>query len=127
MIYPHEILPHKYPFIFLDKVVIVEGDSGSALKLITTNEPYVNEGGILSRVFIIEAMAQLSGIVSGKRGGGVLAGIRGLEYFSDVFSGETLIIESKKEGSFGGLYIFNCRASVGQRAVAEGRVILQLE
>jgi len=124
---PHEILPHRYPFIFLDRVDIIEGDSGKGLKLIATNEPYVNEDGILSRVFIIEAMAQLSGIVSGKRGGGVLAGIRGFEYFSDVFSGETLIIESKKEGSFGGLYIFNCRASVGQREVAEGKVILQLE
>lgn len=127
MTYPHEILPHKYPFIFLDRVDVVEGDSGRAIKLITFDEPYVNENGILSRVFIIEAMAQLSGIVSGKRGGGVLAGIRGLEYFSDVHSGETLIIESKKEGSFGGLYIFNCTAAVEQRAVAEGRVILQLE
>ncbi len=77
-------------------------------------------------MFIIEAMAQLSGIVSGRRGGAFLSAIKDLEFSGDVHAGMSLELESELEGEFGGLFIFLCRASADGVAVATGRVVLKL-
>lgn len=64
-----ELLPHRYPFLFLDRVV--EFESGKrivCIKNVTANEPYF-EGHFPSRpvmpgVLLIEAMAQAGGVLS---------------------------------------------------------------
>jgi len=62
------ILPHRYPFLLVDRVLRLEkGKSILTLKNVTYNEPFFNghfpENKIMPGVLIIEAMAQSGGIL----------------------------------------------------------------
>lgn len=62
-----EILPHRYPFLLIDRVTeVIEGKSVKGYKNVTINEPFFQghypEHPIMPGVLILEAMAQLGGI-----------------------------------------------------------------
>src|SRR3972149_1871331 len=96
------LLPHRYPFVLLDTVEVTEeGRSGRGLKLITAGETCVGEDGVMGQAFIIEAMAQVSGVASGGKEGGFLAGIRDIEFLAPVSAGEGLGINSGLAGGCG--------------------------
>jgi 3-hydroxyacyl-[acyl-carrier-protein] dehydratase len=64
------IIPHRYPFLLVDKVVdIVEGKTATGIKNVTYNEPHFQghfpETPIMPGVTIIEAMAQTSAVMVG--------------------------------------------------------------
>lgn len=61
-------LPHRYPFLMLDKVLDYEvGKSLSAIKNVTVNEPFFQghfpQKAVMPGVMILEAMAQATGIL----------------------------------------------------------------
>jgi len=63
-----EILPHRYPFLLVDRVTeVIEGKSVKGYKNVTTNEPFFQghypEQPIMPGVLILEALAQVGGIV----------------------------------------------------------------
>lgn len=63
-----KILPHRYPFLLVDKVVeFIPGKSAVGIKCITANEPqftgHFPDRPIMPGVLMIEAMAQLGGII----------------------------------------------------------------
>ena len=112
-----EILPHRYPFALLDKVVSwdVEDRSIVAQKNVTINEDFFNghfpEFPVMPGVLIVEAMAQATAILGEilaeelfsaavkKAGGGrrtfMLAGIDKVRVKRPVMPGDVLTIESK--------------------------------
>ena len=64
-----ELLPHRYPFLLIDRILeIVPGDKIQALKNVTINEPFFQGHfpgrPIMPGVLIIEAMAQVGGILA---------------------------------------------------------------
>jgi len=64
-----EILPHRYPFLLVDRIIGFEkGERIEALKNVTANEPFFQghfpDFPIMPGVLIIEAMAQAGGILS---------------------------------------------------------------
>jgi len=124
---PCELLPHEPPFIFIDTLESVEeGKKGRGVKEISLNDPFVNADGIMPPVFLVEAMAQLSGLVSGRRTGGVLSAIKEMKFLSSVRAGSRLVLQSEFEIAFGGLYVFSCEAFTDGEKKAEGRVIHRL-
>lgn len=63
-----ELLPHRYPFLMIDKVIKFEkGDSLIAVKSVTVNEPFFTghfpDYPVMPGVMITEALAQASGIL----------------------------------------------------------------
>jgi len=63
-----DILPHAYPFLMIDRIFdIVPGESLSAIKNVTINEPFFQghfpKNPIMPGVLIVEAMAQAGGIL----------------------------------------------------------------
>ena len=64
------ILPHRYPFLLVDKVVDIDGyQSATGIKNVTMNEPHFQGHfpgtPIMPGVTIVEAMAQTTGVMVG--------------------------------------------------------------
>lgn len=121
-------LPHRYPFILLDTAEsIEEGRRALGSRQITLNDPIVSPDGTLPQVYIIESMAQVSGIASGRKGNSLFAAITGLTFHGTVRAGDTLDVESIVERSIGGLFIFTARALVAGKVIAEGGIVLHFD
>ncbi|MDR1666068.1 MAG: 3-hydroxyacyl-ACP dehydratase FabZ, partial [Puniceicoccales bacterium] len=62
-----QILPHRYPFVLLDRIVKIEGDTLQAIKNVSLNEPFFQghfpANPIMPGVLQLEAMAQAAGIL----------------------------------------------------------------
>src|ERR1035438_9807268 len=62
-----EILPHRYPFLLVDRIVELEPERIVGIKNVTVNEPFFNghfpEFPVMPGVLIVEAMAQTAGIL----------------------------------------------------------------
>jgi len=66
------LLPHRYPFLMIDKIIEIDGDRRiTGIKNVTMNEPYFQGHypgqPIMPGVMILEALAQLSGILLSRR------------------------------------------------------------
>lgn len=87
----HEILkylPHRYPFLLVDKVInLVPGESITAVKNVTCNEPYFSghfpQKMVMPGVLILEALAQASGILAFKTAN-ILPNGNSLYYFAGI-------------------------------------------
>eukprot|EP00667_Euglena_gracilis_P021577 EG_transcript_23694 len=99
-----KILPHRYPFLLVDKVIEFEpGKRAVGVKNVTMNEPqftgHFPDRPIMPGVLMIEAMAQLGGIVclqppvSDGTGVFFFAGINGVRWRRPVVPGDTLVME----------------------------------
>lgn len=99
-----EILPHRYPFALVDKVVAYEpGKSAVGIKCVTNNEPHFTghfpDRPIMPGVLQIEALAQLAGVVclqmEGAAPGAVFffAGVDGVKWKRPVVPGDVLVME----------------------------------
>ncbi|GBD99954.1 3-hydroxyacyl-[acyl-carrier-protein] dehydratase FabZ [bacterium BMS3Abin07] len=123
---PYNILPHSFPFVMLDKVLDVEkGRRGKGEKLVTCDD-YPGRGDMFPQVLLLEASAQLSGIVSGREEGGYLAGMKNIHFEKNVMPGDVVEFESVMQGVFGGMYIFRVSARVGNETVMKGDIYLAL-
>ena len=61
-------LPHRYPFLLVDRIVNIRGDeSGVGIKNVTINEPqfmgHFPERPVMPGVLLVEAMAQTAGVI----------------------------------------------------------------
>mmetsp|Transcript_8841 Transcript_8841/g.9714 ORF Transcript_8841/g.9714 Transcript_8841/m.9714 type:complete len:205 (+) Transcript_8841:61-675(+) len=99
-----KILPHRYPFLLVDKVVEYEaGKRAVGIKSVTANEPqftgHFPDRPIMPGVLQVEALAQLAGIVclqmEGAEPGAVFffAGVDGVKWKRPVVPGDSLVME----------------------------------
>jgi 3-hydroxyacyl-[acyl-carrier-protein] dehydratase len=110
-----KILPHRYPFLLVDRVVDIKaGEAGTGIKNVTANEEFFNghfpTSPVMPGVLMLEAMAQTAILVGAtvepeeKRGQIVLlTGIDDARFKSRVIPGDQLRIKVKKtacKGSF---------------------------
>src|SRR5215510_1327437 len=62
-----EILPHRYPFLLVDRILELEGDRVVGIKNVTANEPFFDghfpHYPVMPGVLIVEAMAQVAGVL----------------------------------------------------------------
>ena len=118
---PSEYLPHRNPFLFIDRVTSRDPGSGATGVKCVTCEP----GGFL-QVFLLEAMAQLGGIAAAtqKGEGGFLASIDHAEFPREVRAGDRLIVSVRIVKSFGRLFLVEGEVSVEDEQVATARLTL---
>ena len=108
-----KVLPHRYPFLMIDKVTKINGNRIIALKNVSVNEPYFQghfpNHPIMPGVMQLEAVAQAAGILMLKQveNAGKLAyfmSAENVKWRKPVRPGETLIIEvelTKSRGKIG--------------------------
>ncbi len=125
------IIPHRYPFLLIDKVrdvVLHEGCVG--IKNITYNEPqfqgHFPNMPIFPGVMIIEAMAQTSGVLVGlsmdlvdKNATVFFMGVDGVKFRRKVVPGDVLELHVKALRGGGRVWKFEGRAMVGDELACE--------
>ncbi|MEA0553205.1 3-hydroxyacyl-ACP dehydratase FabZ [Lysinibacillus irui] len=98
-----EILPHRYPFLLVDRVLeLEEGKRAVGLKNVTINEEFFNghfsHYPVMPGVLIVEALAQVSAVIMLTKEGnegrlGLLAGIDHCRFKKQVKPGDQLRLE----------------------------------
>jgi beta-hydroxyacyl-ACP dehydratase FabZ len=126
-----EILPHRYPFLLVDRIEELETERVVGIKNVTVNEPFFAghfpDYPVMPGVLIIEAMAQvagvlvLSGIPDRKSKLVLLAGVDGAKFRKPVRPGDQLRMEMK---------ILRSRASMAKvsgTATVDGAIVAEAE
>lgn len=127
------LLPHRYPFLLLDRVVeCVPGEHIVALKNVTANEPqfqgHFPQQMVFPGVLIVEAMAQAAGVLAltahREKAGGVfyLTGVDGFRFRRPVVPGDQLVIRVQRTAMKRLVWKFAATATVDGKVVAEGEV-----
>ncbi len=120
-------LPHRYPFLYVDKVVNISNESIVALKNVSFNEPYFqghfpNEP-IMPGVIIVEALAQTCGILAFKSRNKTpsdgyniyLTGVEKARFRLPVRPGNQLFLHAKINAIKQQLWRFDCEAYVDDK------------
>lgn len=107
--------------------VVEESRRAKGTRLLSSADPVLLPDGTMAQAYIIEAMAQISGIASGRKGGSLFAAINGLSFSGTAMAGDTLEVESTVERNIGGLYSFTARAIVAGDIIAEGGILLHFD
>ncbi|MBG5277010.1 3-hydroxyacyl-ACP dehydratase FabZ [Pseudomonas aeruginosa] len=132
-----EYLPHRYPFLLVDRVVEldIEGKRIRAYKNVSINEPFFNghfpEHPIMPGVLIIEAMGQAAGILGFKMldvkpADGTLyyfVGSDKLRFRQPVLPGDQLQLHAKFISVKRNIWKFDCHATVDDKPVCSAEII----
>lgn len=126
-----EILPHRYPFLLVDRIVeLEEGKRAVGLKNVTINEEFFNghfpQYPVMPGVLIMEALAQVSAVIMLTKEGnegrlGLLAGIDECRFKKQVKPGDQLRLEVE---------ITRIKGSIGKGkglATVDGEMVCEME
>jgi len=135
----HEILkrlPHRYPFLLVDRVIEVEkGKRLRALKNVTINEPFFvghfPKRPVMPGVLMLEALAQAAALLSFVSLDKELdddsvyyfAGIDGARFKRPVEPGDQLFLDVTLDRMKSSILKFSARASVGEETVCEAQLM----
>ncbi|MBB5174616.1 3-hydroxyacyl-ACP dehydratase FabZ [Texcoconibacillus texcoconensis] len=130
------IIPHRYPFLLVDKIVDVEeGKHAAGIKNVTANEEYFNghfpSYSVMPGVLIIEALAQVGAVAILKKeeNQGKLAffaGIDNCRFKGQVRPGDQLHLEVELTRLRGKIGKGQAKASVDGEVVAEAELMFAL-
>lgn len=129
-----QMIPHRYPFLLVDKVInVIPDDSATGIKNVTFNElhfiGHFPGKPVMPGVLIIEAMAQTSAVLvvetMGKEAERKLVYFMSIEeakFRRPVVPGDTMQINVKKSRNRGNVWKFDCTAVVDGNKVAEASI-----
>ncbi|MBQ0721188.1 MAG: 3-hydroxyacyl-ACP dehydratase FabZ [Gammaproteobacteria bacterium] len=135
-----KLLPHRYPFLLVDRVVEIElGKTILAYKNITANEEVFNghfpDRPIFPGVMIIEAMAQAAGLlgfasVNKQEGDNSLylfAGADDVRFKRPVVPGDRLMLKAEIDSNKRNIWRFICSAHVDDQLVCRATILCALQ
>ncbi len=124
-----KFLPHRYPFLLVDRIVEIEpGTKAIGIKNVTVNEEFFQGHfpgqPIMPGVLIIEAMAQVAGLLAFRSGVTVgksvyFMSIEKAKFRRPVVPGDQLRLEIHILQQRGNVWRFSGSASVGEKVAAE--------
>ena len=129
-----KLLPHRYPFLMIDKIVDMDGDNSAVgIKAVTINEPFFQghfpQFPVMPGVLLIEAMAQTAGALCADNLGEKYEAslvffmtIDKAKFRRPVVPGDTVHFHVKKVRSRGRVFRYGCEAKVNGQLVAEAEV-----
>ena len=125
-----EILPHRFPFLLIDRITELSDEHVVAIKNVTWNEQFFQGhfpgAPVMPGVLIIEAMAQTSAVLVVHTLGAASEGklvyfmsVDGARFRKPVVPGDQLRVHVRKERSRGNVWKFSAEAKVDGQLVAE--------
>ena len=128
------IVPHRYPFILIDRILNYEpGHKLTAIKNVTINEHFFQghfpSAPVMPGVLIIESMAQPAALLVvhslGEKAEGKLVYFMSIDrarFRKPVIPGDQMIIHVDKQRNHGKVWKFVCKVTVEQVLTAEARI-----
>jgi len=130
------ILPHRYPFLMIDRVIELEGDRKAVgVKNVSINEPFFQghypTHPVMPGVLVLEAMAQLSGVLLSRRLDNtgkvaMLVSMDRVRIRRAAMPGDQLIIEAEALHIRSRTGHCKCRAMIGEHLAAEAEIKFML-
>ena len=130
------MLPHRYPFLLVDRVIEFEANKRVlAIKNVTVNEPFFNGHfpghPVMPGVLVIEAMAQASGILTQLSNAlerqpnqlYYLVRVDKARFTRTVVPGDQLKLEVMQKRLIRRMGLYECRALVGDQEVASAEIL----
>ena len=128
-----EALPHRYPFLMIDRVVSINGEeSAIGIKNVTFNEPqfmgHFPNNPVFPGVLMIEGMAQTAGVMciasgaAGKAKAVYFMTIDKAKFRKPVVPGDVIEYHMKKKTRRKNMWWYLAEAKVGGELVAEAEV-----
>ena len=127
------IIPHRYPFLLVDKIIEIEyGVRAVGIKNVTINEPFFQghfpNYPVMPGVLIVEALAQvgavsLLGMEENKGKMAFFAGIDGVRFKRQVRPGDTLTLEVELGRMRRGVGSGTARATVDGELAVRGELM----
>ena len=129
-----KLLPHRYPFLMVDKIINIDGDNAAVgIKNVTVNEPHFTghfpEAPIMPGVLLVEGMAQTAGAICvlSQMGGDhpkhvYFMTIDKAKFRKPVVPGDTILYHVKKIARKKNMWWFRGEAKVAGQTVAEAEV-----
>ena len=131
-----QILPHRYPFLMVDRIVEFDGElKATGVKAVTINEPYFQghfpSHPVMPGVLQLEAMAQVASIIMMRRTEnegkiGYFMSADEVKFRKPVMPGDTLFIECELTSAKKRLGKASCRCLVNGEVVSEGILLFGL-
>lgn len=131
-----EILPHRYPFLLVDRIVELEpGRRAVGIKNVTANEPFFQghfpQRAIMPGVLLVEVMAQVGGVMilslpehRGKLA--YIATVEGAKFRRPIVPGDTLTATVELLRIKGTMGKVKCTLHVGQESAVEAVIMFAL-
>ncbi|AYD01395.1 3-hydroxyacyl-ACP dehydratase FabZ [Neorhizobium sp. NCHU2750] len=126
------LLPHRYPFLLVDKIIDIDGDNSAiGIKNVTANEPHFQghfpERPIMPGVLLVEAMAQTAGAICARKqgeGGNLVyfMTIDNARFRKPVVPGDRVEFHVVKQKQRANIWKFHCDAKVDGALVAEADI-----
>ena len=132
-----EMLPHRFPFLLVDRIFHADENSIAGIKQVTINEPFFQghfpDEPVMPGVLIVEAMAQVAGIVvlaqveEPKRYSTYFLRIDNVRFKRKIVPGDTMQIECHLlEPMRRGLVNVECKVFVGDALACEATIMAQI-
>ncbi len=126
------MMPHRYPMLLVDRIIEIDGERRAVgIKNVTINEPFFQghypNTPIMPGVLVVEAMAQLSGVLIGQSLSQVgklpvLLSLDRVKLRKPVTPGDQLFLEAEAVKIRARIAHMRCRAYVGEELAAEAEV-----
>ena len=124
------ILPHRYPFLLVDRVEEIGEERVIARKLVSRNEPFFNGHfpghPVMPGVLIIEALAQ-AGALLAAHGGGFFMAIDNARFRKPVVPGDVLTLDVVPLRKGKAIWKLKGEAKVGDVLVAEAEMMAAIQ
>ncbi|NTF48389.1 3-hydroxyacyl-ACP dehydratase FabZ [Rhizobium rhizogenes] len=127
-----KLLPHRYPFLMVDRIIEIDSDNSAiGIKNVTANEPqftgHFPGSPIMPGVLLIEGMAQTAGAICARKdgiGGNLVyfMTIDNARFRKPVVPGDRVEFHVVKQKQRGTIWKFHCDAKVDDSVVAEADI-----
>jgi len=130
-------LPHRYPFLLIDRVVAFEKDRAlTGLKNVTANEPiftgHFPQAPVYPGVLVLESLAQASALLAFKSLGGypppetlyLLVGIDKARFKQQIVPGDQIVLEVEVIKEKRGIWKFDAKATVDGNLACAAEVMI---
>lgn len=119
-----DLIPHRAPWLLVDRVLSRSADAVEAEKRLSAGDPLL-AGGELPELLALEALAQAAACLNAGTLGahqGLLVAASGVVFDGRARAGDVVSLRARKVAVLGALIRVDAEARVGERAIARGQL-----